>query len=281
MFSTVSGAQTGPIGQGTWFLGEHPAKFDQEKAALQAGIEAGMTLIDTAEMYGEGKAEKLVGSAIQGYDREKLFLVSKVYPFNAGRKNIFRSCQRSLERMKTDYLDLYLLHWRGSIPLSETVECMEELKEQGLIRSWGVSNLDTGDMQQLFRVPQGDHCAANQVLYHLGSRGIEFDLLPWLRRHQVPVMAYCPLAQAGSLRRGLMGSPAVRQAAQAHGATPSQILLAFLLAQPGVVPIPRSSQAAHTLENAKAAQITLSREELAALDRAFPAPSHKVALDIV
>lgn len=281
MFTTVSGAKIGPIGQGTWFLGEHPARFEQEKAALQAGIEAGMTMIDTAEMYGEGKAEKLVGSAIEGYDREKLFLVSKVYPFNAGRKNIFRSCQRSLERMGTDYLDLYLLHWRGSIPLAETVECMEELKEQGLILNWGVSNLDTDDMQQLFRVPQGDQCAASQVLYHLGSRGIEYDLLPWLRQHKVPVMAYCPLAQAGSLRRGLMGSPAVHQVAKAHQATPSQILLAFLLAQEGVVPIPRSSQAAHTLENAKAAQIVLTPQELAALDQAFPAPNHKVFLDIV
>jgi diketogulonate reductase-like aldo/keto reductase len=158
---------------------------------------------------------------------------------------------------------------------------MEELKEQGLILNWGVSNLDTDDMQQLFRVPQGDQCAANQVLYHLGSRGIEYDLLPWLRQHKVPVMAYCPLAQAGSLRRGLMGSPAVHQVAKAHQATPSQILLAFLLAQEGVVPIPRSSQAAHTLENAKAAQIVLTPQELAALDQAFPAPNHKVFLDIV
>lgn len=280
-FTTADGSPVGPVGQGTWYLGETPAVFADECAALQAGMEQGMNLLDTAEMYGEGAAETLVGQAIRGRDREKLFLVSKVYPFHAGRRDIFTSCENSLRRMGTDYLDLYLLHWRGRVPLAETVACMEELKAQGKIRAWGVSNLDAADMQELFGVPGGTACATDQVLYHLGSRGIEYDLLPLLRRQEMPVMAYCPLAQAGRLRRGLMAAPAVQQAAQNHGATPAQILLAFVLAHPGIIPIPRSGQARHTLQNAAAADIRLTESELAALDRAFPAPAHKTPLDIV
>lgn len=279
-FTTASGKTIGPVGQGTWFLGEHAATFQTESTALRAGIEAGMTLIDTAEMYGDGAAERLVGAAIQGFQREDLFLVSKVYPHNAGRRGIFKSCEASLRRMGTDYMDLYLLHWRGSVPLAETVACMEELKEKGRIRAWGVSNLDTADIRELLSVKNGGHCATDQVLYHLGSRGIEFDLLPLLRKHNIPVMAYCPLAQAGRLRRGLLESPAVQEIASAHQALPAQILLAFLLAKPGVLPIPRTGNASHTLENAGAAQIKLSEEELAALNRAFPAPTRKVPLDI-
>lgn len=279
-FITQSGGSIGLIGQGTWYLGEKPHFFQQELAALQTGIDAGMNLIDTAEMYGGGAAEKLVGEAIRGYDREKLYLVSKVFPYNAGRKNIFQSCENSLRRMNTDYMDLYLLHWRGSIPFAETAECMEELKERGLIRDWGVSNLDADDMEDLFRVPEGESCRTDQVLYHLGSRGIEFDLLPLLQKKDISVMAYCPLAQAGRLRQGLMESPAVREIAQTHGATPAQVLLAFLLSKPGVIPIPRTGKASHTLENAGAARLTLTGEELAALDAAFPAPKHKTPLDM-
>lgn len=279
-FITASGKAAGPVGQGTWYLGEHRFAFQEEQNALRSGIDAGMTLIDSAEMYGDGAAEKLVGAAIQGYAREDLYLVSKVYPFNAGRLNIFKSCEASLRRMGTDYLDLYLLHWRGSVPFAETVACMENLKEKGRIRAWGVSNLDTQDMKELLAVKDGVHCATDQVLYHLGSRGIEYDLLPILRQHDIPVMAYCPLAQAGRLRRGLLDAPAVQEIAGAHSATPSQILLAFLLAQPSVMPIPRTGKAAHTLQNAGAAQIRLTDEELAALNRAFPAPDHKVPLDM-
>lgn len=280
-FITADGSPVGAVGQGTRYLGENPATRKAETKSLQAGMEAGMNLLDTAEMYGEGAAETLVGQAIRGYDRAKLFLVSKVYPFHAGRRDIFTSCENSLRRMNTDYLDLYLLHWRGRVPLAETVACMEELKAQGKIRAWGVSNLDTADMEELFRVPGGTACATDQVLYHLGSRGIEHDLLPLLRRHEMPVMAYCPLAQAGRLRRGLMAAPAVQQAARNHGATPAQILLAFLLDQPGVIPIPRSGNAAHTRQNAAAARIRLTEEERQALDRAFPAPAYKTPLDIV
>lgn len=278
-FITQSGTAVGPIGQGTWALGEDPTSYIREVKALQAGIEAGMTLLDTAEMYGEGRAEQLLGEAIRGYDREKLYLVSKVYPHNAGRENIITSCKNSLSRIGTDYLDLYLLHWKGDVPFSETVECMEELKAKGLIREWGVSNLDTDDMVVLSQIPGGENCATDQVLYHLGSRGIEYDLLPWLQQREIPVMAYCPLAQAGSLRRGLLKSPAVLEVANAHSATPSQILLAFLLSRTGVLPIPRSGRTEHTLENSGASEIILTSDGLALLDRAFPPPSRKVTLD--
>lgn len=281
MFVTAQGDPAGPIGQGTWHLGENVSAFPAECNALRAGIEAGMNLIDTAEMYGDGAAEVLVGQAIQGVCREELYLVSKVYPFHAGRKDIFTSCENSLRRMKTDYLDLYLLHWRGSVPLAETVSCMEELKAQGKIRAWGVSNFDTADMRELLALPQGDHCAANQVLYHLGSRGIEYDLVPLLQQHHIPVMAYCPLAQGGNLHGGLLKNPAVLQIAHHHGITPAQVLLAFLLSRPGVVPIPCSGKALHTQMNAKAADVQLSRSELQLLDRAYPAPHYKMPLDIV
>jgi len=280
-FTTQSGAPAGPVGQGTWYLGENPDAFDRECQALRAGVEAGMNLIDTAEMYGEGAAETMIGAAIRGLDREKLYIVSKVYPHNAGRDQIFHSCENSLRRMGTDYLDLYLLHWRGSIPLAETVACMEELKAQGRIRDWGVSNFDKEGMEELFALKDGGQCVTDQVLYNLGSRGIEFDLLPWLQERELPIMAYCPIAQAGTLRQGLLESPAVRSAAEAHSASPTQILLAFLLAHKGVIPIPRASRTEHMLANAAAAQITLTTDELSAMDRAFPAPKRKTRLETV
>lgn len=269
------------IGQGTWFLGEGRTAPKEEEAALRAGIGAGLSLIDTAEMYGSGRSENLIGRAIQGEKRENLFLVSKVYPHNAGRAHIFKSCEDSLKRLGTDYLDLYLLHWRGSVPLSETVSCMEELIKRGKIRRWGVSNFDTDDMEELWQTPGGSRCAVNQVLYHVASRGIEHDLLPWMRQRQIPVMAYCPLAQAGNLRRGLLKDPVLSDIAAAHHATVAQVLLAFVIRQDSVIAIPRSGSAAHTLENAAAADLVLSGEELSRIDRTFPSPKRKVPLDIV
>ncbi len=269
------------IGQGTWFLGEHKDRLERDQKALCAGVNAGMTLIDTAEMYGNGKAERLIGKVIKTMDRSSLFLVSKVYPHNAGKKNIFKSCMASLERMGTDYLDLYLLHWRGGIPLSETIACMEQLKKEGKIRRWGVSNFDTEDMEELWNMPKGSNCAVNQVLYHIASRGIEYDLLPWMRNHQLPLMAYCPLAQAGNLRRGLYENQVLKQIAKNHGATVSQVLLAFVVRDGNTIAIPRTGRQEHATENAKAAQVMLTKEELAMIDREFPAPSRKVSLDIV
>lgn len=269
------------LGQGTWFMGENRAKRANEIESLREGVAQGMTLIDTAEMYGEGLSESLIGEAISGLDRSKLFLVSKVYPHNAGRQRIFDCCDATLRRLKTDYLDLYLLHWRGSVPLSETVECMEELVKMGKIKRWGVSNFDISDMEELWSVPNGTHCAVNQVLYHLGSRGVEYALLPWMEEHGVPLMAYCPLAQAGSLRRELLGSNAVRKVAEKNGLTETQVLLAFVLHHNNVLAIPKAGSPQHVQENAQMMNFELSQEDYEILSSAFPAPNRKTYLDIV
>lgn len=269
------------LGQGTWFLGERKDRREEELDSLKAGISAGMTLLDTAEMYGDGKAEELLGEAIKDFDRSSLFLVSKVYPHNAGRKNIFKSCLKTLERLNTDYLDLYLLHWRGSIPLSETVECMEQLKKEGKIRRWGVSNFDTSDMKELWSVKGGSNCQINQVLYHVASRGIEYDLIPWMKEHKVPLMAYCPLAQAGDLKQGLYENPVLIRIADAHRCTVSSILLAFVIRSGNVVAIPRTGNKHHALDNAKAWKVVLTEDELKEINQAFPAPVRKMYLDIV
>ncbi|MBV7403429.1 aldo/keto reductase [Enterobacter sp. ENT03] len=268
------------IGQGTWYMGENAGQRQQEVTALRAGIDAGLTLIDTAEMYADGGAEEVVGEALQGR-REAVFLVSKVYPWNAGGQKAIAACDASLRRLQTDYLDLYLLHWRGNYSLADTVEAMETLIRQGKIRRWGVSNLDYADMQELWSVPGGKACATNQVLYHLGSRGIEFDLLPWCQQQQMPVMAYCPLAQAGRLRDDLLNSRAVQEVAHAHHATPAQVLLAWAIRQPRVMAIPKASRVDHVKENAAALALRLSDEAVAMLDKAFPAPGRKTPLDVV
>lgn len=269
------------LGQGTWYIGDDRHSAEQEIAALRLGVNLGMTLIDTAEMYGNGKSEELIGQAIQGLNRDNLFITSKVYPYNAGRKNIFQSCDASLQRLGVDYLDLYLLHWPGSVPLQETVDCMEELVAKGKIRQWGVSNFDTDEMTDLWKVPNGNKCTVNQVMYHLGSRGIEYDLLPWLKEHGVAPMAYSPLAHAGRLRQELMQHPAVTQVAEAQGLTPMQTLLAFVLDDPAMIAIPKSANPEHVRENAAVLDICLTAEQSALLKKAFPAPGRKVPLDIL
>lgn len=268
------------IGQGTWYMGENATRRQQEVAALRAGIECGLTVIDTAEMYAEGGAEKRVGEAIRGL-RDKVFLVSKVYPWNAGGKQLVSACEGSLRRLGTEIIDLYLLHWRGGFELAETVEGMQALIAQGKIRHWGVSNLDVDDMQELLSVEGGAGCAANQVLYHLASRGIEYSLLPWCQSRTVPVMAYCPLAQAGRLRSGLLADATVQRIAYEHQATPAQVLLAWVIHHHGVMAIPKAATIAHVEENAAALQLTLTAEDITRLERAFPAPETKIALDVV
>lgn len=268
------------IGQGTWYMGENATRRQQEVAALRAGIERGLTVIDTAEMYAEGGAEKRVGEAIRG-QRDKVFLVSKVYPWNAGGKQLVSACEGSLRRLGTEIIDLYLLHWRGGFELAETVEGMQALIAQGKIRHWGVSNLDVDDMQELWSVEGGAGCAANQVLYHLASRGIEYSLLPWCQSRTVPVMAYCPLAQAGRLRSGLLADATVQHIAHEHQATPAQVLLAWVIHHHGVMAIPKAATIAHVEENAAALQLTLTAEDIMRLERAFPAPETKIALDVV
>ena len=268
------------IGQGTWYMGENPLQHKNEVNALRAGIDLGLTLIDTAEMYANGGAEKVVGEAITGR-RDEVFLVSKVYPWNAAGQSAIQACEDSLTRLKTDYLDLYLLHWRGDIALEETVSVMQQLIAQGKIRRWGVSNLDYADMQELSNIAGGRECATNQVLYHLASRGIEYDLLPWCQQQKMPVMAYCPLAQAGRLRSGLMNHPALNTLAQQKGVTVAQLLLAWVIHHEGVIAIPKAGSVAHVTENAAALKVELSQAEIEIMEKAFPAPGRKTPLDMV
>lgn len=269
------------LGQGTWFLGENKKFESNEIESIRVGIENGMTLIDTAEMYGEGLAEELVGKAIANYDREKLFLVSKVYPHNADRNRIFSSCEKTLSRMGIEYLDLYLLHWRGSVPLSETVECMEELVAMGKIKNWGVSNFDIDDMKELMLVQNGDKCAINQVLYHLGSRGIEHSLYPWMKEHHIPVMAYCPMAQGGSLVRSINHNIVLNEIAKKYNLSVQELLLAFVLKQDNMIAIPRTGNPTHAIRNANVINIELTQQDLDILNKEFPAPNRKLHLDIV
>ena len=270
-----SGEQVPALGQGTWYMGEDRSARKTEVAALQLGLDLGLTLIDTAEMYAEGGAEEVVGEALAGR-REQAFLVSKVYPHNASRLGVVAACERSLKRLKTDRIDLYLLHWRGQHPLAETVAGFEALQRAGKIRHWGVSNLDLADMQELSAVPGGAACAANQLLYNLGRRGIEWDLLPWLRERSVPVMAYSPIEQGRLLRH-----PGLQDFARRHGITPAQAALARLLAQEGVIAIPKSSSLARVRENAAAADMTLDAAQRAELDRLFQPPAGPSALDML
>lgn len=275
-----NGINVPAIGQGTWHIGDDPRMHNQEVEALRTGIDNGMTLIDTAELYGYGKSESVVGDAIKPYDRSKLFIVSKVLPQNAGRKNMRRACETSLKYLGTDYLDLYLYHWRGSIPLSETVECLQELKDSGLIREWGVSNFDTQDMHELARLKNGGNCIAVQDLYHIGSRGTEYSLHPYLRNNNIAFMAYCPLAINGTLRSGIIGNPVLKQVADAHNASVQQIMLAWAIRDGNVIAIPKSTTKEHTLQNATAGDIELTDEDLEMLDKVFPAPDREVPLDV-
>ncbi len=276
----INGKTVPAIGQGTWHIGDDPKLHDREVEALRTGIENAMTLIDTAEMYGYGKSELVVGNAIKPYDRETLFIVSKVLPQNAGKRDMRRSCEESLKRLGTDYLDLYLYHWRGSIPLSETVNCLQELKDCGLIREWGVSNFDTSDMHELSRLKHSGNCAVVQDLYHVGSRSVEYSLLPYLRKNNIAFMAYCPLAMNGTLRQGIWANAILQNIAAAHNATVQQIMLAWAIRDGNTIAIPKSSAKQHTLENAAAASIELTEDELQMIENEFPAPDREMPLDV-
>ena len=262
-------------GQGTWNMGDDRSRRAGELAALREGIALGMTLVDTAEMYGDGRSESLVAEAIAG-QREQVFLVTKVLPSNASRKGVARACEASLRRLKTDNVDLYLLHWSGSYPLEETVRGFEDLVAAGKIRSWGVSNLDLAEMKQLVALPGGSACAANQLLYNLSRRGIELDLLPWCQERRIPVMAYSPVEQGR-----ILGHKALKQVAQRLGATPAQVALAWTLRQEGVVSIPKAATVAHVRENRKALDLELDAEALKTLDTAFPPPAKARPLEML
>jgi diketogulonate reductase-like aldo/keto reductase len=270
------------LGQGTWRMGESKRGRDSEIAALRLGIELGMTLIDTAEMYGDGGAEKVVADAIEG-QRERVFVVTKVYPHNAWRSRLPKACERSLERLRIDAIDLYLLHWREKTPpLEETVETFEKLRSAGKIKRWGVSNFAVDDMQELFSIDDGRNCAANQVLYNLENREIEFDLLPFLSEHstldeQLVLMAYSPVGHS----RGLLENATLRKIAKRHDATAAQIGLAWVLRQPDVITIPKASNEKHVRDNARSVDLNLTKEDLADLDQEFPRPKSKNPLPML
>jgi diketogulonate reductase-like aldo/keto reductase len=263
------------LGQGTWHMAEDAHLRDVEVEALRLGLDLGLTLIDTAEMYADGASEKLVGDAIAGR-RDEVFLVSKVVPSNATRRGTIAACERSLARLGTDRLDLYLLHWRGSVPLEETLEAFTALVQRGSIRSWGVSNFGVSDMQALESLAEAGSVATNQVLYNPSRRGIEYDLLPWCQSRRIPVMAYSPIEQGRILRH-----PEVSRVAARHQASPAQVVLAWVLRQDGVIAIPKSGDPAHVRDNRAALDLTLTKEDLAALDRAFPPPAEPQPLEML
>ncbi|MCC7049050.1 MAG: aldo/keto reductase [Alphaproteobacteria bacterium] len=263
------------FGLGTWRMGESARSRAAELAALKLGLDLGVTLIDTAEMYGEGGAEEIIAEAIKGR-RDGLFIVSKVYPHNASREGVVAACERSLKRLKTDRIDLYLLHWPGSHPIGETVAGFEELVKTGKILRWGVSNFDLDEMEAVWKLKGGAICATNQVLYNLTRRGIEFDLAPAARKRSMPIMAYSPLEQGRLTRK-----PGLEAVAKRHNASIYQVALAWTLAQPGVVAIPKATNPAHLRENIAAVDIRLTKDDLAELDRAFPPPKGKVSLGML
>ncbi|MGU3493796.1 aldo/keto reductase [Xanthobacteraceae bacterium A53D] len=273
---TLPGGETVPaLGQGTWFMGEQAGRAAQEIAALRAGIDLGLTLIDTAEMYGEGATEELVGAALKDGWREKVFLVSKVYPHNASRRGVEEACARSLKRLRTDRIDLYLLHWRGSHPFEETIAGFEALQAAGKIRHWGVSNLDTDDMEELLEAG-GEACAVNQILYNPSRRGPEFDLFPFQEEQGIPFMAYSPIEQGRLPRGGALGA-----VARKHGVDAFQVALAWVMRRPDVIAIPKAASVAHVEANAAARDLKLDAEDLAAIDREFPAPKRKRGLEML
>ena len=276
--TALPGGESIPVlGQGTWNIAEHPRKRADEIAALQMAVDAGLIVIDTAEMYGSGAAEELVAEAL-GHRRRECFLVSKVLPNHASRRGTVSACEASLRRLKTDHLDLYLLHWRGSVPLNETLEGFNDLQRQGKIRYWGVSNFDVDDMEELDSLAgkTGHPVASNQVLYNVMRRGIEYDLLPWCRARGIPIMAYSPLEQ-GKLAK----HKTVKAIAERLDATASQVALAWVLRQPGVIAIPKAGHPEHVRENLGALELALAAEDLEELDKAFPSPARKTPLEMI
>lgn len=268
------------LGIGTWKMGEIPKNRNEEIVSIRYALENGIRLIDTAEMYGNGNSEKLIAESIKDFDREKLYLVSKVLPNNAGEKNIFKSCENSLKNLNVDYLDLYLLHWRGSIPFEETIRCMEKLKKDGKIKNWGVSNMDIDDMQELLSIPNGKNCLVNQVLYHLASKGIEYSLKPFTDKNHITTMAYCPIAQGGRLKNQLLSSKSVQELSKKYSISPIQVLLTYMLEKENTISIPKASKLEHMKEIVACRNIHFEKEDILLLDSEYPKPTKKIPLDI-
>ena len=269
MISFLEGDKVLKLGQGTWNMGRNPLKRESEAAALHCGIDLGMTVIDTAEMY---ENEQFIGDVVRSV-REKVFIISKVLPTNASRENTIKACEQSLKKLNTNYIDLYLLHWKGKYPFSETIEAMEQLVQDGKIRMWGVSNIDTPDMESIDILPCSGRCAANEVLYNLTERNIEYDLIPWGQKKAIPIIAYSPIGEGELLKH-----PVLQEIADRHNATPAQIALAWTIRLPWVMAIPKAGTVKHVQENFKSLDIKLSVADLDLLDKTFPPPTCKIPL---
>lgn len=280
-----AGQKVLPIGLGTWHMGDDAKQRSLEIAALQTGIKQGLkrgvVAVDTAEMYGEGRSETLVGEAISPFVRSDIYLISKVYPWNASMDLLPKSLDASLQRLGTDYLDLYLLHWTGNVSLTETVAAMEAAKKAGKILNWGVSNFDTADMKSLWQIENGNHCVTNEVLYNLGSRGTEYDLIPWMQANHLPLIAYSPIAQADTLGNHLLANPVLKEIATSHQVSVFQLMLAWVIRNGETLAIPQSSQVKHVLANLAAMDLELSATEWQAIAKYYPKPIKKQPLDVL
>ncbi|WEV63413.1 aldo/keto reductase [Bifidobacterium sp. ESL0732] len=277
----IAGQTVPAVGIGTWHMGNDAEKHDEEVAAIRTGIEAGARAVDTAEVYGDGKSETLVGEALKPFNRDDIFLISKIKPDNASKTAMEQHLDASLKRLQTDHLDLYLYHWRGSIPLEETVAELDRLRETGKIRSWGVSNFDIPDMQELVALPAGGNVAANEDLYNIESRGVEYDLLPWQRERHIPLIAYSPVGGlANDLKTSMLQDATVRQVAERHGVSTYELLIAWAVRDGNTLAIPQTSNPEHMRANIASASIELTDDDLAQLDKRYPAPTHRVPLDV-
>ncbi|KAA8439872.1 aldo/keto reductase [Weissella paramesenteroides] len=278
---TLAGVEVPAIGIGTWHMGEDPSQEQREINAIRSGLDAGARLIDTAEMYGSGKSETLVGKALAPYQRDEIYLVSKVLPNNASQAKLARHLDETLHRLKTDYLDLYLYHWRGSVPLAETIAELDRMKQIGKIKAWGVSNFDVADMEELWELPAGKYAAVNEDLYNIEERGIEYDLLPWQDEHQVPLIAYSPVGgKQNELGTSMLTNQVVREIADQHDVTPYVLLLAWIIRNGQTIAIPQTNNPEHAAANMQATKLELTPAELKRLDQEYPKPNHKVPLAI-
>lgn len=278
---TLAGVEVPAIGIGTWHMGEDPSQEQREINAIRSGLDAGARLIDTAEMYGSGKSETLVGKALAPYQRDEIYLVSKVLPNNASQAKLARHLEETLHRLKTDYLDLYLYHWRGSAPLAETIAELDRMKQIGKIKAWGVSNFDVADMEELWELPAGKYAAVNEDLYNIEERGIEYDLLPWQDEHQVPLIAYSPVGgKQNELGTSMLTNQVVRKIADQHDVTPYVLLLAWIIRNGQTIAIPQTNNPEHATANMQATKLELTPAELKRLDQEYPKPNHKVPLAI-
>lgn len=278
---TLAGVEVPAIGIGTWHMGEDPSQVQREINAIRSGLDAGARLIDTAEMYGSGKSETLVGKALAPYQRDEIYLVSKVLPNNASQAKLARHLDETLHRLKTDYLDLYLYHWRGSVPLAETIAELDRMKQIGKIKAWGVSNFDVADMEELWELPAGKYAAVNEDLYNIEERGIEYDLLPWQDEHQVPLIAYSPVGgKQNELGTSMLTNQVVREIADQHDVTPYVLLLAWIIRNGQTIAIPQTNNPEHATANMQATKLELTPAELKRLDQEYPKPNHKVPLAI-